>query len=354
MPSFGNGEWLNTNQAITRKQLRNFVVLIDFWDYTCVNCLRTLPYLTKWHRRYAQYGLKIIGVHSPEFKFAQYPSNLENALTQYQIEYPILLDNAYETWSHFANKAWPTKYLVDADGYVRLKRQGEGYYQEFERGIQALLRQRNPDMLLPELLPPLRAEDEPGAVCFRPTPELYAGYQGGGLFGGALGNPEGYLPQSPVLYELPEADLRQEGHFYVDGIWRAWPEALAFAGQEGGQIVLPYAAASVNGVFAPTADPVETVLNWRPTEAPPLITVQQDGRFLTPENAGKDVLIQEDGTSLIQIDHPRMFQLVNNPHHETHELTLIFLASGLALYAFSFTGCVAPPDSASDRTFRVH
>src|SRR5690606_27084347 len=98
----------------------------------------------------------------------------------------------------------------------------------------------------------------------RPTPEVYTGLQGGGLFGGGLGNPEGYATQGPVYYELPGDGERREGSFYLGGIWRAWPEAISFAGETHGQVVLAYSAASVNAVLSPAADPVDTILNLLP------------------------------------------------------------------------------------------
>ncbi len=353
MPPLANGEWLN-GRPHTPDQLRGRVVLIDFWDYTCINCLRTLPYLKQWHQRYAEHGLVIIGIHTPEFRFGQFRTHLEAAIAEYEIPYPILLDNQQQNWSRFATKAWPTKFLIDPDGYMRFKRQGEGYYQETEQAIQRLLRLRQPDVLLPNLLPPLRAEDASGAVCYRPTPELYAGFQGGGLFGGALGNPEGYMPNSSVIYRLPPVREWQEGQFYVDGIWRAWPEALAFAGEQGGEIVLPYSAVSVNAVLAPSADPVETALEMKPTEADPLVEVVQDGRYLSKMQAGSDVVFGEDGRSYVRVERPRMVNLVENPDFGSHTLRLTFQARGLALYAFTFTGCVASPhDAQYADTFRI-
>ena len=343
MPEFGSGPWLNTHQTtLAKNQLRDHIVLIDFWDYACVNCLRTLPYLTRWHERYRDEGLIIIGVHAPEFKFGQIQTQIESALREHQITYPILLDNQYETWSRFANKAWPTKYLVDGQGYIRYRRQGEGYYRETEQAIQLLLKQQSPDLTLPDLLPPLRQEDAPGAVCYRPTPELYAGYQGGGLFGGALGNPDGYQPQSPVFYDLPPLETRQEGAFYLAGVWQAWPEALAYAGQSGGQVVLPYRAATVNAVLSPSADVVEVALELRPSPAEPLVFVQQDGRSLDPLIAGADVEFAANGQSYVRVNRPRLYQIVRNPNYAAHELTLTFAAPRLALYAFTFTTCISP------------
>ncbi len=354
MPEFAPGEWLNARQALTRALLYGQVVLIDFWDYACVNCLRTLPYLVRWHDRYAELGLTIIGVHSPEFAFGQIRQQVETAVSQHNLRYPILLDNQYQNWDRFTTKAWPTKFLVDHQGYIRYRRQGEGYYQETEQALQTLLLQRNPALDLPAPLPPLRPEDAPGAVCYRPTPELYAGYQGGGLFGGALGNSAGYFPNNPVFYDLPKSELRLAGQFYVEGVWRAWPEALAYAGQEGGRIVLPYQAATVNAVLSPTADPVELRLGLHPGDDKPRILVQQDGRFLDMTIAGIDIQFTPDGASFITIDRPRMFQLVRNHEYNWHEITLTFQASGLALFAFSFSSCVAPlARPGDDNTFQV-
>lgn len=351
MPTLADGEWLNTAVSHTHASLKGQVVLIDFWDYTCINCLRTLPYLVEWHRRYAKHGLQIIGIHAPEFKFAQTKTHIQAAIDRFGLPYPVLLDNDYANWSRFANKAWPTKYLVDAEGYIRYQRQGEGYYQETERVIQRLLRQHNPAVDLPELLPPLRPEDAAGAVCYRPTPEIYAGYQGGGLFGGGLGNLSGYVPDRPIFYDLPEE--RENGRFYLSGVWRAWPEAVAYAGQDGGKLVVSYTAVSINAVLTPSADPVELALNLRPTTATPFVTVEQDGRFLDPLIAGQDVQIGENGRSVLHIDQPRMVELVKNPTYGSHELTLTFHATGLAVYAFSFTSCVTTTPNASTDTYRV-
>lgn len=346
MPELARGEWLNTDQPLTQDTLRGRVALIDFWDYTCVNCIRTLPYLTTWHERYAGKGLTVIGVHAPEFSFARSRAEIEAAIHEFGIPYPVLLDNEYQTWMRFANRAWPTKYLIDGDGYIRYKAQGEGHYHETERAIQALLRLRDPHVELPDLLPPLRPEDAAGAVCYRPTPELYAGYERG-----SLGNREGYAAANPLVYRMPHPDDRAEMHFYADGIWRAQAESFAFAGQDGGRIMLPYRAASVNAVLSPSSDPVEVMLHLRRTEVSPVIEVRQDGKPLTPANAGGDIDYDDGGISVICVERPRMYELVRNPQFEAHELELIFHAHGLALYAFTFTSCAAP--AAGPDTYRV-
>lgn len=340
MPEFVQGTWLNTAEPLTKERLRGQVVLVDFWDYACVNCIRTLPYLREWHSRYAEKGLVIVGIHTPEFKFGQWRTQLETAVAEHQILYPVLLDNEAKNWAQYANRAWPTKYVMDTSGYIRLTRQGEGHYQEVELALQTLLRERDSTLSLPPLLPLLRPEDKPGAVCYPTTPELYAGYQGGGLFGGALGNPEGYAPHNnPSFYRLPEE--LEEGQFYLDGVWRAWPEALAYAGQDGGRVVVPYRAVSVNAVLSPSADPVELMLDLRPSADEPVVEIRQDGRSLTPANAGADIEWQADGKSVVRVKRARMVELVKNITSESHRLELIFHATGVAFYTFTFTSCVA-------------
>lgn len=355
MPPLDSGTWLNS-RALSKEALRGQVVLIDFWDYTCINCLRTLPYLQAWHGRYANKGLTILGIHTPEFKFAKMHDQIERAIAHLDIPYPILLDDTYQLWHQFTTKAWPTKFLVDARGYIRLRRQGEGYYRDIEQAIQSLLKERDSEVALPDLLPPLREEDTPGAVCYRPTPEIYAGYQGGGLFAGGLGNGDGYMPQMAVLYDLPPREARLEGSFYVSGAWKAWPEAMAFAGKDVGEVRLPYTAVSVNAVLAPSADDVELALNLRPSMDDPVVEVLQDGRYLAQHLAGDDIAFDpETGASYVRIDRPRLYQLVRNLDYESHELILRFQATGLALYTFTFTSCIAPDiQPGTNGTFRMH
>lgn len=354
MPEFGPGKWLNTPRPLSRSMLLGQVVLVDFWDYSCLNCLRTLPYVKTWYDRYTELGLVIVGVHAPEFAFARQQAQLEAALDRLSIRYPVLLDNDYQTWDRFANKAWPGKYLIDGAGYIRLQRHGEGHYQLFEQAIQVLLRQHNPEVSLPDLLPPLRPEDQPGAICYRPTPELYAGYKVGGIFGGGLGNPEGYVTGSVMGYQMPGPFDRAAGHFYLAGFWRSLPDAVAFAGRTDGLVALPYQAAGVNAVLSPTADQVELMLQLRSDQEPALVEVRQDGQPLAAANAGSDVVFDVGGRSLVPVGRPRMYELVRNPAFEEHELELVISDSGLALYSFTFVTCLSPSDGAQKSgTYRV-
>lgn len=348
MPDFAPGEWINSPGPLARESLRGQVVLVDFWNYTCANCIRTLPYVTNWHRRYADLGLAVIGVHTPEFSFARTRAQVEMAVEEFGIRYPVLLDNDYQTWRRYAKRAWPVRYLIDHEGYISYRQQGEGAYQETEQAIQDALQRRDPHITLPRLLAPLRQEDAPGAVCYRPTPELQAGCERG-----ALGNPQGYAEGSPVVYEMPLPTQRHERSFYAAGIWRAGRECLAFAGQDGGRIILPYRGAGVSAVLSPSADPVELLLDLPPgsdrricaQSAHPIIEVRQDGEFLGTVNAGAGIEYDDGGMSIVLIRRPRMVELVRNPGFEEHELELTFHANGLALYAFNFATCLKPYSS---------
>jgi thiol-disulfide isomerase/thioredoxin len=324
-PRLGAGMWLNSDQPLTMAGLRGQAVLIDIWEYSCINCLRTLPYLREWHRRYAHQGLTIIGVHTPEFAFGRERQQIEAAVAELDIRYPVLLDNNYETWDAFANRFWPAKYLIDQQGYIRYSRYGEGGYGDFERAIQTVLLQDNPDLELPPLMQPIRDEDVPGAVCYRPTPELHAGLQRG-----ALGNPEGYARGVPMFYRMPPQ--RPHGAFYVEGAWQAGHEYLSYQGQAEGLIHLPYEAVEVNAVLTPHVDTVERMIHPQTVS----VEVWQDERPLSDANRGVDVT--PEGRALV--DRPRMYNLVRNPGFEQHELTLRVKTRGFALYAFSFTGCV--------------
>lgn len=340
LPPFGAGDWLNS-PPLVREQLHGRVLLIDFWDYSCLYCLQTLPYLKAWYTRYAPHGLLIIGVHTPEFRFGAEIGQVSTAVDELNLRYPILLDNEQENWDQFANKAWPTKYLIDHKGYIRYMKRGTGGYQETELAIQQLLLAVQPTLDLPTPLPPLRATDQPGAACYPVTPELHAGYQAG-LFGGALGNEDGYYPHQPTVYALPKREARQTGHFYLDGIWQASPEAVSFVGQAAGRVVVPYEGAGVNAVLSPTADDVALRLGlWQERAGGAgVIEVQLDGRPLAPHEYGADVVGDEHGRAILHISRPRLYNLVKQPTFRARELTLICHTSGVALYSFTFETCV--------------
>ncbi len=327
-PEFKAGEWLNTERPLTMAGLRGRAVLIDIWEYSCINCLRTLPYVKEWNRRYGQW-LTVIGVHTPEFPFGKEKPQIEMAIREHELTYPIYLDNDFSMWDAYANRYWPAKYLIDPDGYIRYQSVGEGGYGLFEEAIQAVLRESDANLTLPPVMQPLRDEDHPGAVCYRPTPELQAG-----LDRGALGNPEGYGRGAPMLYMMPKEKDRVRNAFYVSGAWQAGEQHLTYQGQTEAIIRVPYEAVEVNAVLTPYAEMIDRVVH------PEAVTVEvwQDDKPLSEAIFGDD--LTADGRVIV--DRPRMYNLVRNKDFEQHELILRVLTRGFAMYAFSFTGCVKP------------
>ncbi|MFZ0733902.1 MAG: redoxin domain-containing protein [Candidatus Sulfotelmatobacter sp.] len=325
--------WLNSN-PLSFRQLRGRVVLVDFWDYTCVNCIRTLPYVQAWHERYRDKGLTVIGVHTPEFTFAQYESNVERGIREFGLTYPIVIDSNREIWKAFANRYWPTKYLLDKDGYLRYGHFGEGGYAECEQVIQELLREIDPNIELSPLMEPVREEDHVGAVCFRPSGELYLGHRRG-----RIGN-EGGFKEDQI------ADYAQDGHleenfFYAAGRWASTAEYFEAAEDGPHTLRLKFEASAVNLVMASPHAPSSEV------------SILQDGKPLARGQSTRDTRFRSgaDGTeeSYVVVDSARMYFLVDNHEFGQHELELR-CSTGVAAFAFTFTSCVDPVASALQAT----
>jgi len=306
-------------------------VLVDFWDYTCVNCIRTLPYVQAWHERYREKGLTVIGVHTPEFTFAQYESNVGRGIREFGLTYPIVIDSDREIWKAFANRYWPTKYLLDEDGYLRYGHFGEGGYGECEQVIQELLREIHPTISLPPLMETLREEDQVGAVCYRATGELY------------LGNRRGRIGNEGAFKEEQIADCAfngalQENFFYASGRWASTTEYFEAVENGPHTLRLKYEASAVNLVMAcPHAPSAEVI-------------ILQDGNPLTRKQATRDTRFRLDEKECyVVVDSPRMYFLADNYEFGAHELELRF-SSGVAAFAFTFTSCVDPVASTLQAT----
>jgi thiol-disulfide isomerase/thioredoxin len=322
-------DWINT-EPLGIKDLRGKVVLVDFWDYTCVNCIRTLPYLKEWYRRYRDKGLVIVGIHTPEFEFAKSPGNVAAAVKRFGIEFPVLLDGNRDNWTAYANQYWPHKYLVDETGRIIYDHIGEGGYATTEAKIQELLKQVNPAVDLPPLMEPVRGADAPGAVCYPVTPELYAGLRG--YRSGHLGQADRYNPGGTVAFRLPDREL-DDGKIYLSGFWLCTAESLRHArisphGED--YVAVKYHAKECNAVLKPEpASPVR-------------VYVTQDGGAVPREDAGRDVQYDENGRSYLQVDRPAMYNLTANREHGQHVIRLYADTEDLGLYAFTFSSCEVP------------
>lgn len=321
-PAFPESDWINNYEPVSMEALRGQVVLIDFFEYTCINCLRTLPYLRAWQERYRDLGLTLLGVHTPEFSFGRHKEIVSAGVSRLGISWPVALDPSQKVWTEYANRAWPTLYLIDPDGYIRFQHEGEGGYAFIEEMIQRLLLERQPDLSLPNLLEPVRPEDAAFAVCYPITPELQLGQ---------IGNP--VKPDIEPGY-FPPVDRYEKNRFYLEGDWRLDQDGLATV---EGSIWLPYEAADVYAVLGPAPDQ-QVPAQFDP---PRLVEVLVDGQPIPPMEMGTDVY-QQDGKSLLRLDLPRSYHVIRHNEVQPRRLHLRFLVPGETFYAFSFGSCLMP------------
>lgn len=311
----GIAHYLNTTPEELDDRIGDSVVLYDIWTYSCINCLRTLPYITAWDEKYADRGLLIIGVHSPEFEFEKDVGNVQRAVEKHGIGYPVVLDNDWETWDAFENRYWPRKYVADHEGYVRYDRIGEGGYQETERVIQKLLAERAAALGMQSAAAESLVDiDEFQHTAFR-TPELYFGY----YFAqnrNNLGSGEGFNPGRTIEYERP--DSVDHNKFYMVGTWTNGRDGMSLPDGEDGSVLLRYSAKEVNIVTAGAGG----------------IRVLVDGAPISPDIAGHDV---DPDTGLIMTDEPRLYNVVSAEASSTHDIELqIDNGGGFEIFTFTF------------------
>jgi thiol-disulfide isomerase/thioredoxin len=330
-PNFTCDVWLNS-KPLTLPELRGKVVLVDFWEYTCINCIRTFPYLRRWNQLYAPLGLVIIGVHTPEFDFAKSPDLVKSAAGRFGLTFPIAVDSDRRVWAAFNNEAWPADYLIDRNGNVVFAHEGEGDYADMEQRIQALLKEANPKLEFADAKFKIPA-DEPmfGGACLRPTPELYLG----GQRADHLANSGGVRLLAPASYSAP-AEIPIDD-FALDGKWIAAPEFVQRArGSDGAMpasLALHYRAKSVYLVAGSDA-----------AEGQRLI-VTQDNKPLPAAARGVDVKQSADGSTYLESAKKRMYYVVNNPEFGEHTLKLSPSSDAIALYSFTFgNNCENPFD----------
>ena len=302
--------YINTTPEELSTIMKDKVILYDIWTYSCINCIRTLPYIVTWNDKYADSGLLIIGIHSPEFEFEKDINNVKTAVKQFDISYPIVLDNDMKTWKAFENRYWPRKYIADSEGYIRYDHIGEGGYDETEKIIQQLLAERNQSLGLNVVSAQPLVDLEEHQFNVAQTPELYFGYNF--AFGrNQLGNSEGFKPDQIVAYSLPEKIIQD--YFYLEGQWHNFGDRMKLV-SENGKIVLPYYAKSVNIVAANESD----------------LQILLDGKLVTQENAGHDV---QKGN--VHILGDRLYNLISSEKAGEHTLTIL-ANQGFEIYTFTF------------------
>lgn len=313
MPEFAEiTAWLNSD-PLTAASLKGKVVLIDFWTYSCINCIRTLPFVTSWYEKYKDKGFVVVGVHTPEFAFEREEKNVRAALKRHDITYPVALDNAYGTWDAYANRYWPAHYLFDAEGRLRYYHFGEGKYDVTESAVQTLLEESG------------RVADMPLTVAATPdfakigSHETYLGY----ARMSGLASPETVAQNTSRAYTLPQTLGRST--FGLGGRWtiekeRALPEA-------GATLRYRYSASAANLVLS----------NERPDGPAVRIDVTLDGAPVPEAFRGADLNFGEDGSTYLLIGEQRLYELTNGRGvYGEYLLELSFPESGAAAYAFTF------------------
>jgi cytochrome c biogenesis protein CcdA/thiol-disulfide isomerase/thioredoxin len=287
----GISDWINST-PLTLAGLHGKVVLIDFWTYSCINCLRTLPHVESWYQAYHQAGLEIIGVHTPEFAFEHDVANITAQSKALGVKYPVAVDNGYGTWNAYSNQYWPAEYLIDANGTVRHVNFGEGDYSGTEQLIRQLLTSASSTVDLPaetEVADTTPAEQQ--------TPETYLGSQYAPL------HVSGPIPNggnNNQLFQFPSAV--QPDTFALAGAWRGGPESLTSG--PGAQLQLSYQARDVYLVLGGSGT----------------VTVQRDGKT----------------TKTIDVSGvPKLYTLVNNGPYQRSTVTLAF-TPGVEAYDFTF------------------
>ena len=315
LPSLnGAVQWLNS-APLTAEQLKGKVVLVDFWTYSCINCLRSLPYVKAWADKYRDQGLVVIGVHAPEFAFERDVKNVTKAMADLGINYPVAVDNDYKIWRAFDNQYWPAHYFADAQGRIRYHHFGEGAYDESERVIQELLREAGNGQITSDLIHASgKGVQQAAQMSEVKSPETYLGFERAENFvspGGAKGD-------RAASYSTPHSlALNNWG---LDGQWNIGAERASLTAANG-KIVYRFHARDLHLVLGPGSD-----------GKPVRFTVKIDGK--APGDAhGTDVAPDGSGT----VTEQRLYQLVRQPGDVAdHTFSIEFSDPGVSAYAFTF------------------
>jgi cytochrome c biogenesis protein CcdA/thiol-disulfide isomerase/thioredoxin len=301
-PLAGLGPWINS-APLTLSQLRGKVVLIDFWTYSCINCIRTLPYLLMWDKKYRDQGLVIIGVHTPEFEFEKNPENVRQAVIRFNIHYAVALDNQYMTWNNYNNHYWPAHYLIDQNGRVVSQQFGEGHYAETERHIRLLL----------GLPSEKTAASSPAELAnYTQTPETYLGSARAENFA----SPEPLISGQIRHYTFPSQ--LPIGHWALEGDWKISAESI-LSSAPATAIKIHFHAEQIYVVIGNT------------TGNPIKIRVLLNNKPMTQQDSGADV---QNG--VLTVTTHRLYALAHLPQQMNGEITLIIDSPGIEFYTFTF------------------
>jgi thiol-disulfide isomerase/thioredoxin len=320
--------YINTanNQSIKLSDYKGKVVLLDFWTYTCVNCIRTIPYLNTWYDRYSDQGFVIIGVHSPEFEFEKNPNNVKDAVNKFGIKYPVVLDSDHKTWTAYQNNYWPRDYLIDTQGYIRDDHIGEGGYNDTEKTIQTLLAERavldNKTDISFNMSKGIAAESKSDSLkninlSKNISPEIYLGYS---LAGSSLGNPQGFQPDKIVDYDLNKSNtaLNEPDTVYLDGKWKNNKDNIELV-SDTGKIFLTYYAKAINIVAGGNGQKA-TIL----------------GDIQNVVDGSNNLAIDLDENKSVKINQQKLYNIGLYKDYGIRSIEIDVQGKGFQLYTFTF------------------
>ncbi|MDE1851711.1 MAG: redoxin family protein [Candidatus Micrarchaeota archaeon] len=297
--------WINS-QPLNMSQLRDKVVLVDFWTYSCINCIRTIPFLNALQQKYGNDGLVIIGVHTPEFQFEKNYTNVRNAVGRFNITYPVAMDSNYATWIAYSNQYWPADYIIDRNGGIRYIHFGEGGDNQIESVIRELLQDAGYSL-------PSGMLNVTSNTVFQDiqTPELYLGYA---TAREPIGNSQGFMQNQTVNYTINGTLANNTA--YLSGQWYNAPDSMVSV--NGSKLFLVYSAKNVNVVAAGNTS----------------ISVKLDGKNPNSSYLGSDDTL-ENGTAMAAVNGSRLYNIVSAPSYGWHTLE-IDAQPGFRIYTFTF------------------
>jgi thiol-disulfide isomerase/thioredoxin len=321
-PNFASdAQWIDTGAAGKKvphsiKGYRGHVLLIDFWEYTCINCIRDFRILKRWYAKYHSDDFDVVGVHYGEFAMGFNADNVRNAAKRFQLPWPVVADLHGSIWRAYHSDVWPNRYLIDQNGDIVLHVKGEGHDRPMEEKIRELIAKTHPEVNQIPLDPP---EETFTPSCGIPTDETYVG----DWFGrGAIANPKGYKNDGEIT-EFHAQEAPADGKAILSGRWITQQDGVTSADKHG-QAELRYHARSVYAVLS-VADP----------KKPVRVDLLQDGKPLSSNQAGVDIHFDSQG-SYVEIGSPRMYYLVKNPAFASHLLVLRPEAPEFVLHSFTY------------------
>jgi thiol-disulfide isomerase/thioredoxin len=330
--------YINTynNSPLTLSSLKGKVVLVDFWTYSCINCIRTIPYINDWNQKYADKGLVIVGVHSPEFEFEKNYDNVKAAVQRLGITYPVILDSDHGTWNAYGNQYWPRHYLIDNQGYIRDNHIGEGGYDQTEKAIQSLLAERAAQMGMKEISfdtkpTTMIKQNSLQSVDLRQatTPEIYVGYDKARA---PIGNPEGFKPSQTISYSISPNTSFKPSIVYLQGNWKNNPDNMELQ-SDTGRIALVYYAKSANMVAGGKGGGIVSNDNDKQGE----VGVHgQAAATLTSNMSNKSLGEDLSSDGSFRIDGQRLYNLAMHNDYNAHSIIIDVKGKGFQLYTFTF------------------